>query len=67
MADLESPQTERNEGEAVDRLTICSAVHLLPEAHQQAGGRRNRTVGVSETHMPNRADMGSWTLRCNRQ
>ncbi len=41
MADLESPQTERDEGEIVDKLTICSAVRLLPEAHQCAGGRDN--------------------------
>ena len=34
MADLESPQTQRDEGEAVDGLTICSTIHLLPEAHQ---------------------------------
>ncbi len=28
MADLESPQTKRDKGKAVDRLAICPAVHL---------------------------------------
>ncbi len=66
MADLESPQTERDKGKAVDRFTICSAVYLLLEAHQPAGGIKNQTVSVRKTHMPNRAGVGLWTLRCDR-
>ncbi len=29
MADLESPQTKRDKGKAVDRLAICPAVHFF--------------------------------------
>ncbi len=65
MANLKSPQTKRDEGEAVVGLAIRTTVHLLPQAHQQVGGRHNRTTSVSETHVPNRAGLGMRTLRYN--
>ncbi len=45
MANLESQQIKRDEGETVDGLAIRPTVHLLSEAHQQTGGRHNQVVG----------------------
>ncbi len=57
MADLKSPQIKRDKGETVDRLAVFPAVHLLPEAHQQADGRINQLL-VSAKLMPNKAGLG---------
>ncbi len=58
-------QTQRDNGEAGVRLAIRTAVDLLPQAHQLAGGKHDRTASVSEAHVPERTGLGLRAFRCH--